>query len=106
MRAFAGDLLLSAHTEFTALKGLSPPETAGSTSLTRRPDVFPSLLTDNPPSLMAAQIAESQHEHITLLAEAQRLSTELVRCTLTTCTGDLWMRMLEFFGNLEKTFPP
>ena len=51
---------------------------------------------------MAAQIAELQREHITLLAEAQRLSTELVRCTLTTCTGDLWMRMLEFFGNLEK----
>ena len=63
---------------------------------TEEEQVFPLLRAENQSIHVAQAIAELCQEHVTLLQEAQRLSALLRKRTVNTCTGELWMGLMDF----------
>jgi iron-sulfur cluster repair protein YtfE (RIC family) len=100
-RLFAGERSLNAAAEFTAIKRLLNEKLPEHFAYEDQ-HVFPALLAGNPPPPVVEQIMALTCEHTALLDEARRLNALLARSNLATCTGELWMALLDFFEGLEK----
>lgn len=65
-------------------------------------EVFSALAANNHSKQATEFIGELLREHEQLLAEAQNLNGLLLHRDVTECKGELWTKMLDFLGDLEK----
>jgi iron-sulfur cluster repair protein YtfE (RIC family) len=100
-RLFRGDRPPDAEEQFASIQRLITGKIVEHLAF-EEDRLFPLLLAGNPSETTIQMIAALRHEHDTLLKRVQQLQPLLHHCSITKCTGALWMALLDFVTDVGK----
>ena len=99
-KLFKGDRPPDATQQFATIQQLLSEKLSGHFTDEEK-YLFPWIIAENPSAEIVRVIAELCAEHIQLLAEAGHLQSLLHHQNVVTCTGEVWIALLDFFCNLH-----